>query len=80
MEQRPIDKRRPQLSDLRNSGNIEQDSDIVMFLYRDEYYTKEECVCPGVGEVIVEKNRDGELGTVHLAWSGSMTRFDNLAR
>jgi len=53
---------------------------VVMFLFRDEYYTKEETKKPGIGEVIIAKNRDGELGVVELAFFGEMTRFENLSR
>jgi replicative DNA helicase len=65
------------LSDLRESGSIEQDADIVLFLYRDSYYNKasEE---KNVSECIIAKNRHGETGTVKLGWNGSYTRFTNL--
>lgn len=73
---------RPALSDLRESGSIEQDADQVLFLYRDEYYKNEkenpEQVEVGTSEVIVAKNRHGELGTVQLAWSGEFTQFTGL--
>ena len=75
-EQRP--DKRPLLSDLRDSGSIEQDADIVMFLYRDFYYNKETAE-PNVSECIVAKNRHGETGTVKLAWDGQFTRFSNLS-
>lgn len=69
--------KRPMLSDLRESGSIEQDADIVLFLYRDSYYNKasEE---KNVSECIVAKNRHGETGTVKLGWNGSFTKFTNL--
>ena len=67
------------LSDLRDSGAIEQDADIVMFLYRDEYY-KEETVEQSVAEVIVAKNRHGSLEKVKLGWIGRYTKFTTLAR
>jgi len=73
-----VDKR-PMLSDLRDSGAIEQDADIVMFLYRDEYY-KDEVVDQSVAEVIVAKNRHGSLDKVKLGWIGRYTKFTNLAR
>lgn len=73
VEQRP--NHRPVLSDLRESGAIEQDADIVCFLYRDDYYTKEECENPGIAEVIIEKHRSGSLGKVELKWRGEFTRF-----
>ncbi len=65
---------RPMLSDLRESGSIEQDADIVLFLYRDEYYNKEEAV-PGECEVIIAKQRSGPTGTVHVAWLEKITKF-----
>ncbi|MCR5481355.1 MAG: replicative DNA helicase [Clostridia bacterium] len=65
----------PQLADLRESGSIEQDADIVIMLYRDEYYNKEESEKPGICEVSIEKHRAGELGKVELAWIGKNTRF-----
>ena len=73
-----IDKR-PVLSDLRDSGSIEQDADVVMFLHREEYYNKE-TEDKNIGEVIVSKQRSGPLGTVRLAWLSEYTTFANLAR
>ena len=73
-----IDKR-PMLSDLRDSGSIEQDADVVMFLHREEYYNKE-TEDKNIGEVIVSKQRSGPLGTVKLAWLSEFTTFANLAR
>ena len=70
---------RPMLSDLRESGAIEQDADIVMFLYRDDYYDKESKK-QNVAEVIIAKNRGGSTGTVELGWLGSYTKFVNLER
>lgn len=67
--------KRPVLSDLRESGSIEQDADIVMFLYRDHYYNKEKCPDPTLAECIVAKNRHGETGTVPLRWNGQFTLF-----
>ena len=68
--------KRPMLSDLRESGSIEQDADIVMFLYRDAYYNKESPT-PNISECIVAKNRHGETGTINLVWDGQFTRFSN---
>ncbi len=69
--------KRPMLSDLRESGSIEQDADIVMFLFREHYYDKEKGK-PNEAECIVAKNRHGETGTVKLAWDGQFTRFSTL--
>jgi len=74
------DDKRPQLSDLRESGSIEQDADIVMGLYRDDYYTKEESEFPNIAECIVLKNRRGETGTVNLRWDPEFTNFTSLER
>lgn len=71
--------RRPILSDLRESGSIEQDADIVMFLYRDDYYNPD-TENKNVAEVIIAKNRSGSTGTVELAWIGKYTKFANLFR
>jgi replicative DNA helicase len=68
---------RPMLSDLRESGSIEQDADIVMFLHREDYYDKE-TEKKNVAEVIIAKNRHGETGTIELAWLGKYTKFANL--
>ena len=65
---------RPMLSDLRESGSIEQDADSVMFLYRDEYYN-ENTEDKGIAECIVAKNRHGETGTVKLQWIGQYQAF-----
>ena len=74
-EQRP--DKRPLLSDLRDSGSIEQDADIVMFLYRNAYYDKTD-PNQNVCECIVAKNRHGETGTAYLGWQGEYTRFTNV--
>ena len=70
---------RPMLSDLRDSGSIEQDADVVMFLHREAYYKRDEQTPDNIAEVIVAKQRNGPLGTVKLAWLGEYTLFDNLA-
>ena len=75
-EQRP--DHRPMLSDLRESGAIEQDADIVMFLYRDDYYNPD-TEKKGVAEVIIAKHRGGSTGTVELLWLGNYTKFENSA-
>lgn len=73
------DDKRPMLSDLRESGAIEQDADIVMFLYRDDYYNPD-TEKKNVAEVILAKHRGGSTGTVELAWLPSYTKFANLER
>ncbi len=70
---------RPMLSDLRDSGSIEQDADVVMFLHREAYYNRDAETPDNTAEVIVAKQRNGPLGTVKLAWLGEYTLFDNLA-
>jgi replicative DNA helicase len=72
--------KRPILSDLRESGSIEQDADIVMFLYRDDYYNREKSEKPGIAEVIVAKHRNGPTGMVELIFRKELTRFENLER
>jgi replicative DNA helicase len=72
--------KRPILSDLRESGSIEQDADIVMFLYRDDYYNREKSEKPGIAEIIVAKHRNGPTGMVELMFRRELTRFENLER
>lgn len=76
VEQRP--NKRPMNSDLRESGAIEQDADIILFIYRDEYYN-EESPDKGIAELIIGKQRNGEIGTTKAAFVGQYTRFENLA-
>lgn len=68
------------LSDLRESGAIEQDADVVMFLYRDEYYHPETTEKKGIAEVIIAKQRNGPIGTTELAWLPELTKFASLAK
>ncbi len=77
VEQR--EDKRPMLSDLRDSGAIEQDADVVMFIYRDDYYNKDSSN-KGVSEIIIAKQRNGPVGTIELAWLPEYTKFANFER
>jgi len=69
--------RKPQMSDLRESGAIEQDADLIMFIYREELYDKNNQDIKGKAEVIIEKQRNGPTGTINLTFLGEFTRFEN---
>ena len=79
---RAVDSRpdhKPVLADLRESGAIEQDADVVMFIYRDDYYNPETTEKPGVAEIIIAKQRNGSTGPIELAWISKYTKFANLS-
>lgn len=80
VEARKGDEKKPVLSDLRESGSIEQDADIVMFLYREDYYKKEESTRPNECDVIIAKHRNGPTDTVVLTWVGKYTKFSDMAQ
>lgn len=80
---RAVDSRedhRPVMSDLRESGAIEQDADVIMFIYRDDYYHKEDSLKPNIADIIVAKQRSGSTGTVELTWLGKYTKFSGKPR
>jgi len=79
VEQRGGDKK-PQLSDLRESGSIEQDADVVMFIYRDEMYTGKESRKPHIAEILIRKHRNGPTGEIELFFDAEKTSFKNLAK
>ena len=72
--------KRPMLSDLRESGAIEQDADLCVFIYRDEYYNPETTETPGEAELLIAKHRNGSLGIVNLVFQGKYTRFRTMSR
>ncbi len=78
IEKRPAKDRRPQLSDLRDSGSLEQDADVVAFIHREELYQRDAPELRGKAELIIRKQRSGPTGTVHLRYSGEYTRFEEL--
>ena len=79
VETRSEKSKRPQISDLRESGSIEQDADVIIFIYRDDYYNREDSAEPNVAELIIAKQRNGPTGTAKVRFDKQWTRFDNLA-
>ena len=73
-------EKKPQLSDLRESGSLEQDADIVMFLYRDEYYNRDVEDNANIAELIIAKNRNGPTTSIHLQFQNEIMRFGDLTR
>ena len=80
VEQRSTTDKKPQLSDLRESGSIEQDADLVIFIYRDEYYFPETTDRPGEAELLIAKHRNGGLGDVPLTFQNEYPRFLGMQR
>ena len=80
MPERRGKDRRPQLADLRESGSIEQDADLVAFIYRDEVYNQDDPTNRGLAELIVAKHRNGETGKIPLVFLGQTTSFKSQAR
>jgi replicative DNA helicase len=72
--------KRPQLSDLRDSGSIEQDADVVLFIYRDEYYKPDNSERPNIAEINIAKHRNGPTAVIDLYWQGQLATFRNLQR
>ena len=73
-------EKKPQLSDLRESGSLEQDADIVMFLYRDEYYNRDDTGNENIAELIIAKNRNGPTTSIRLQFNKEIMRFGDLTR
>lgn len=78
VEKRPTKK--PTMADLRDSGNIEEDADNILLMYREEYYFREKPEAKGIAQILVEKQRDGETGVVHVAWIAERQAFEDLER
>ena len=74
------ENKRPKMADLRESGAIEQDADLVLFIYRDEYYNPDDDSNKGIAEIVIGKNRHGPTGTVSLLFKGEHLRFHDLDR